>query len=111
MRDEVLADLHDVLHAARAVKGFVASHTFESYCANELVRSAVERKFQIIGEALNRINRHDPELLGLIRHYRDIISFRNILVHGYDAIDHRVVWGVIEEDLDDLIEDASRLLG
>ena len=99
------------LRAARAVKGFVASQTFESYCANELVRSAVERKFEIIGEALNRINRDDPELLARIRHYRDIISFRNILVHGYDAIDDRIVWGVIEEDLDDLIADVSRLLG
>jgi len=111
MKDEVLAHLHDVLHAARAVKQFVASQTFESYCTDELVRSAVERKFEIIGEALTRINRHDPELLGQIRNHRDIISFRNILVHAYDAIDNRIVWSVIEEDLENLIEDVSRLLG
>jgi uncharacterized protein with HEPN domain len=110
MRDEILAPLHDILHAARAVKQFVASHTLESYRADELVRSAVERKFEIIGEALNRINRHDPELLAQIPHYRDIVSFRNILIHGYDAIDDRIVWGVIEEDLDHLIEDVARLL-
>ena len=45
-----------------------------------------------------------------IRDHRDIISFRNILVHGYDAIDDRIVWGVVEEDLDDLIEDVDRLI-
>jgi len=50
-------------------------------------------------------------LLSRIRDYRDIISFRNILVHGYDAIDDRIVWGVIEEDLDNLIEDVTRLIG
>ncbi len=111
MKDEALAHLHDILDAARAVKQFVASQTFESYRANELVRSAVERKFEIIGEALNRINRDDPDLLARIRDWRDIISCRNILIHGYDAIDDRIIWGVIEEDLDNLIEDVSRLLG
>jgi len=49
-------------------------------------------------------------LLQRVRNYKDIVSFRNILVHGYDSIDDRIVWGVIEEDLDDLIEDVERLL-
>jgi len=80
MKDEVLAHLHDVLHAARAVKQFVAGRTFESYRGDELVRSGVERKFEIIGEALNRISRDDPELLARIRHHRDVSSFRNILL-------------------------------
>ena len=111
MKDEALAHLHEILNAARAVKRFVEGQSFESYCTNELIRSAVERKFEIIGEALNRINRDDPDLLARIRDYRNIISFRNILVHGYDAIDDRIIWGVIEEDLDNLIEDVSRLLG
>jgi len=110
MKDEVLAHLHGILQEARAVKRFVANHTFESYCTNELVRSAVERKFEIIGESLNRINRDDPDVLFRIRNFRDIISFRNILVHGYDAIDDRIVWGVIEEDLGNLIEDVTRLM-
>ncbi len=76
-----------------------------------MLRSAVELKFEIMGEALNRIDRDDPGLLSRIRDCRDIISFRNILVHGYDAIDDRIVWGVIEEDLDNLIEDVTRLIG
>jgi uncharacterized protein with HEPN domain len=111
MKDEILAYLHDILQAANAVKQFVVSHTLATYSANELVRSAVERKFEVIGEALNRINRDDPGLLSRIRHHRDIISFRNLLIHGYDAIEDRIVWGVIEEDLDNLIEDVTRLLG
>lgn len=63
-----------------------------------------------MGEAINRIKRADPDLLPQLRYNRDIISFRNILVHGYDAIDDRIVWGVIAEDLDSLIEDVVRLL-
>jgi uncharacterized protein with HEPN domain len=63
-----------------------------------------------MGEALSRIRRNEPELLERIRDHVNIISFRNILVHGYDAIDDRIVWNVIEEDLPRLIEDVDHLL-
>ena len=110
MRDEILAHLHDVIQAGRAIRKFIAGRSFEDYADDELLRSAVERKFEIMGEGLNRIGREEPELLAQIRDHRDIISFRNILVHGYDAIDDRIVWGVVEEDLDGLIEDVDKLI-
>ena len=110
MKDEILAHLHDVLQSGRAIKESISNRTLESYTSDELLRSAVERKFEIMGEAINRIKRDDPSLLSRIRNYRDIISFRNILVHGYDTIDDRIVWGVIEEDLNDLVEDVDKLL-
>jgi len=110
MKDEVLAHLHDILESAKAVKRFVSGRTFGKYVEDELVRSAVERKFEIMGEALNRLARNSSDMLERIRDHREIISFRNILVHGYDAIDDRIVWGVIEDDTDNLIEDVQRLL-
>ena len=110
MKDEILAHLHDILQAGRAIKEFISGRTFEVYVSDELLHSAVERKFEVMGEAINRIKRDEPELLLQIRNHRDIISFRNILVHGYDAIDDRIVWGVMEEDLDSLIEDVNKLL-
>ena len=110
MRDEVFAHLHDIIQAGKAVKDFIAGRTFEHYRSDELLRSAVERKFEIMGEALTRIRRDEPDLLPRIRDHRDIVSFRNILVHGYDAIDDRIVWGVIEEDLDNLIEEVDTLI-
>jgi uncharacterized protein with HEPN domain len=109
MKDEVLTNLHDILEAALAIKGFVTGKTFEEYKSEELLRSGVERKFEIIGEALNRIDSHDPDLLQRIRDHRDIVSFRNILAHGYDSVDDRIVWGIIEEDLDRLLEDVRTL--
>ena len=42
-----------------------------------------------------------------IREHRSIISFRNILVHNYDGLDHRIVWGVVQEDLENLLEDLQ----
>ena len=75
-----------------------------------MLQSGIERKFEIVGEALNRIKRDAPEMLDQIREHRSIISFRNILVHGYNGISNRIVWGVIEEDLDNLIEDVGILI-
>jgi uncharacterized protein with HEPN domain len=110
MKSEILAHLHDVLQAGRAVRAFVKGRSFQDYCSDELLRSGVERKFEIMGEALGRIARDDPAVLSQIRDYRDIISFRNILVHGYDSIDDRIVWDTIETDLDNLLEDVDNLL-
>lgn len=110
MKSEIPAHLHDIREAAQAVQKFVAGRSLQDYGSDELLRSGVERKFEIMGEALNRIARDDPTILAQIRDYRDIISFRNILVHGYDSIDDRIVWDAIQTDLDNLIEDATVLL-
>jgi uncharacterized protein with HEPN domain len=110
MKDEIRTHLHDILHAGLAVKAFVAGRTFDDYLSDELLRSAIERKFEIMGEALNRVGRDDLTVQQNIRNYRDIISFRNILIHGYDAIDDRIVWGIIKEELDNLIDDVNYLL-
>lgn len=110
MKSEILAHLHDILQAGRAVTGFVAGRTSQDYRSDELLRSGVERKFEIMGEALNRIGRDDPAVLDQIRDYRDIISFRNILVRGYDSIDDRIVWETIQTDLANLIADVDGVL-
>lgn len=110
MKDEIRKYLYDIREAASAIKAFVAGQSFYDYMADELLRSGVERKFEIIGEALNRIKRDDPPVLERIRDHRNIISFRNILIHGYDSIDDRIVWDIIEEDLERLLQDVNRLL-
>ena len=110
MKDESRAHLYDILQAIRSIKAFVSGRTFSEYTSDELLRSGVERKLAIVGEALNRLRRDEPDLLSQIRSQRDIVSFRNILVHGYDTIDDRIVWGVVEADLDEMIEDVERLL-
>jgi len=110
MADEVLKHLFDIKEAAWAVARFVDGKTFDDFEEDELLRSGVERKFEIIGEALNRIKKADAAVLNKIRDHRNIVSFRNILAHGYDNIDHRIVWDIIEQDLRHLLEDVALLL-
>ncbi len=110
MEDELLKHLYDVREAAATILRFVQGKTFDDYEQDELLRSGVERKFEIIGEALNRIRKDDPTILDKIRQHRSIVSFRNILVHGYDSIDNRIVWGIVEDGLGNLLEDVEQLL-
>ena len=109
MKDDILKHLHDIKEAALAISRFVSGKTFDDYLHDELLRSGVERKFEIIGEALNKIKRGYPTILSKIKKHRNIVSFRDILAHGYDGIDGRIVWGIIEEDLDNLLEDVEGL--
>jgi len=110
MKADTTAHLHDIIQAADAIKQFAAGKTFDDYSSDDILRSAIERKCEIIGEALNRIRRDDADVLEQIRNHREIISFRNILAHGYDSIDDQIVWDVIGDDLDALRLDTRSLI-
>lgn len=75
---------------------FTAGKTLADYSSDPLLRSAVERQFEIIGEALNRLVRMDARIAAQIAQHRQIVAFRNVLIHGYDAISDEVVWGIID---------------
>lgn len=77
---------------------------------NEVVRAAVERKFEIIGEALNQLAKRDPALARRVPELRDIISFRNLLIHGYAVIDQDEVWDAVQTSLPTLREAIAALL-
>jgi uncharacterized protein with HEPN domain len=57
-----------------------------AYARNDMVQAAVERKFEIIGEALNQLAKLDASLTGRIPNVRQIIAFRNQLIHGYATV-------------------------
>ena len=80
------------------------------YADNPLVRSAVERQFEIIGEALNQLSKVAPNIAHRIPHIRDIIGFRNVLIHGYAAIDDARVWHIAQTSLPGLRDAVSALL-
>ena len=81
-----------------------------NYRENQLVKSAAERNFEIIGEAMSRLARHDPETAANLGDYPRIISFGNMLIYEYDQVNHGQVWRVIKENLPELKERAEILL-
>jgi uncharacterized protein with HEPN domain len=102
--------LQDIADACTLILRATESKSLDAYEQDAVVRSAVERNFEIIGEALNRIRRTDPPTAARVPEHDDIIAFRNLLIHGYDVIDHARVWQVIQNDLPRLQEQVQKLL-
>ena len=110
MRHESAKYLFDVQEAAARVLEFTEGCDFARYAADALLRSAVERQLEIIGEALAQLARRDPALAGRITEHARIIAFRNILIHGYAEVDSRIVWDVVTTKLTTLRRGVEALL-
>jgi uncharacterized protein with HEPN domain len=102
--------LEDIRDAVAFIREVTASKTLDDYRRDRLLRQAVERNFEIIGEAVTRLVKIDPATAAKIGAYQQIIAFRNVLIHGYDLIDEAQVWEVIGQNLPTLESEVSALL-
>ncbi|MGH7104562.1 MAG: HepT-like ribonuclease domain-containing protein [Acetobacteraceae bacterium] len=102
--------LWDARRAATRIARFTAGRSYGDYLADEMLRSAVERPFEIIREAFAGLRRADPELAARVPDLPRIVAFRNVLIHGYATVDDRLVWGVVEGRLAELLEVLVHLL-
>ena len=103
--------LDDIADASAYIMSEAAGRTLADYEENRRLRYAIERSFEIIGEALLRIERSDPETAARISDYRKIVGFRNRLAHGYDDLDNAQVWEIIRTFLPILRQEVEHLLG
>jgi|SRR5690625_1061698 len=110
MQPDTPALLWDAHRAAVLVTDFLTGRSWDDYRADPMLRSAVERQIQIVGEALNRVSHLDAEAAALIPDLRRIVAFRNVLVHGYAVVDDAIVWDVATTRIEPLIETLNRLL-
>lgn len=110
MRLETNKYLYDIQRAVNLLLEFTAGKTFDDYVREAMMRAAVEREFEIIGEALAQLAKLDAVLVARISNYRRIIAFRNILIHGYADVDDQLVWGIVEAKLPVLTKEIAELL-
>lgn len=110
MNDEIRKNLFDILQAAEEIQSFIQGMDFKAYHNSSVTQRAVERDFEIVGEALNRIKKIDENVLQNISEHQRIIGFRNILIHGYDIVDEQVVWKAITDHLPTLISEIRKIL-
>lgn len=111
MKPEVAERLGHVLDSITSIEAFVADITFEEYTASRMHRRAVEREFEIIGEALSIASRLDPTLVDRIAALRNIIGLRNRVIHGYETVDDTIIWATVQTNLPRLREQVLSLLG
>jgi len=110
MRPESAKLLWDAREAAKAVRLFTDGVTKARFFEDLLVRSAVERQLEIVGEALVRLRRRDPATADQVADARKIIGMRNVIAHEYGDIDYETVWAVVDRYLAPLLVDLERLL-
>lgn len=111
MPRDSLAYLWDARRALTLIAQFVSGRSWADYERDALLRSGVERQFEILGEALNRLDKLEPAIGRKISDLPRIVAFRNVLIHGYAAIDDRLVWEVATARVGPLSAVLDELLG
>ena len=102
--------LWDPRDALDAVRGFIEGKTHDEFIADRLLRSGVERQFEIAGEALSKLAKLDPRTALRIPDLRRAVAFRNVLIHGYADVDPELVWRIAREHLPGLRKSLDELL-
>lgn len=110
MQLETKKHLEDMRRAMDLLAQFTAERNVEDYLDDPMLASAVERQFEILGEALNRLLKLAPSFEARITDARRIVDFRNILIHAYDVVDEQVVWDIVERKLPILRREVANLL-
>lgn len=110
MRLEAKKYLYDMQQAATLLIDFTSEKSFDDYRGDPMLKSAVERQFEIIGEALAKLAKLDQALATRLTDHKRIIAFRNILIHGYADVDDRLVWDVVETKLPVLRQEIDAML-
>ncbi|MEZ5605640.1 MAG: HepT-like ribonuclease domain-containing protein [Burkholderiaceae bacterium] len=96
--------------AAQAIVTFTRGMDAAAYSANEMAQAAVERKFEIIGEALNQLARLDGSVAARIPDVPQVVAFRNQLIHGYASVRPETVWNIAQTALPSLLLAVQALL-
>ena len=104
------AYLADVLDACDSIEAVLRGVDLAAYQRERPIRSAVEREFMIIGEAVASLGRVDPKAAEAVSHARLIIGFRNQLAHAYATIDDETVLSIAERDVPVLRQECEALL-
>ena len=110
MRSETRQRLLDVLEACRAVERFATGKDFAAYQGDEMLRAAVERKLEVIGEAFTKLADAEPETAEKFPDLRKIVGLRNRIIHGYDTVDDEIIWDVVENKLPALRRQVEEFL-
>ncbi len=109
MRPEIKKYLSDIVQSTKSIEEYLeGKRNFDYYCNNKMLRRAVERELEIIGEAVNSILKIDKNIP--IKNAGKIVALRNHVIHGYDSVDDAIIWGVVTKYIPRLQEEAEILL-
>lgn len=109
MKLEVKKWLQDIDRSIQEIYDFLPEQRdFNDFLSDLKTRKAVERNIEIIGEALNRILKEEPNIR--ISDSRKIVDTRNRIIHGYDSVTADVLWLIVNRYLPILQAEVEQLL-
>ena len=100
--------LYDILYSIDAINQFLLKVNFIDYQNDLKTQSAVERQLGIIGEAMNKFSKENPDFV--LQNSREIVNLRNRIVHAYDSIDDSIIWAIKTNHLPLLKSEIEKLL-
>lgn len=112
MDDRIQKWLYDVKIAIDEIDSFFIGQPmiFSNYQGNKMLKRAIERELEIIGEAINRIVKKDPSYIEKIKDAVNIIGLRNQVIHAYDNVSDENIWALLINHLPVLRGDINQLL-
>ena len=100
--------LFDILFAVEVIEGFLQGMNFLEYETDLKTKSAVERQLGIIGEAVNKFSNENSAYE--LTNAREIVNFRNRIIHAYDSIADSIVWAIKSNHLPILKKEVEGLM-
>jgi uncharacterized protein with HEPN domain len=110
MTERQLKLLYDIKMAIDEIDSYFETEakTYENYRTNSLLRRAIERNLEVIGEAMNRFLKENPDFK--IENAVKIIGLRNQIIHGYDSISDENIWGIVTLNIPKLKSKVNSLI-
>ena len=111
MNPDIKTWLYDILQSINEIDSYYEDRPriFADYQNDIMIKRAIERNIEIIGEAVNRILKKDSDFE--INNARQIIGTRNRIIHGYDRVSDDMIWSIVINHLPKLKIEVEQLLG
>ncbi len=109
MRHDPAKLCEDILRAVEETEAFCYGKTFQNFQEDRGLQLIVERELEIIGEALARLRKDHPDLADQVHDVHKIVGLRNVLAHGYDILEHEILWDIVENKIPTLKRDIQAL--
>ncbi len=111
MQRDFSAYLSDIYQAGDDILFFTLGFNREMFHKVPVVQAAVERKFEILGEALAQCRHHYPDQVKQLGDVQGVIDFQNYLAHRYSSVSEDIVWDILQHDLPPLLKAAKAIAG
>ena len=112
MDERILKWIYDIDFALNEIDSYFDNKdkNFLEYRENTMLKRAIERDLEIIGEAVNRILKRDPSYSNIISDAKAIVGLRNQVIHAYDSISDENIWSIITNHIPKLKKEIREII-